>query len=153
MKHAAAYSLIGILLLSVSGLKLSYHSCGGELRSLAIYEKAEACEHAKIAKQKESEDGACCGESASHCKRKKQREELEKEKCCDDQEISFEILDLETVELLASDWTSIDFCNTGPTPPSPIYKTFLIQNRPLEPRFKPPAEPPNILVLHQVFLI
>lgn len=153
VKQFGAYGLIGILLLSVSGLKMSFHSCGGELRSIGIYAKAEACEHAKAAQAKATEQGSCCGESAKHCKRKKTTEEPKKEKCCDDNQISLEILDLELVELLAFDWTSIKIYNPAQKIEIPSFESTATENLPIEPRFKPPSQPPNLLVLHQVFLI
>lgn len=154
MKQLGAYTLIGVLLLSLSGLRLSLHSCGGELKSFALYTKAEACEHAqKHEPQSQEEEGDCCGEVNSHCKRKSNPSKTKKEKCCDDESIVFEILDIDLEKVIDSEWSpakAIAVLNTFDTPIS----TSILQPELVSiPTYEPPKPPPNLLLWHQVFLI
>lgn len=154
VKAFGAYTLIGILLLSFSGLRLSMHSCGGELKSFALYAKAEACPHAQNhGALSQAEEGDCCGEMDSHCKRKSLPSKTKKEKCCDDESIVFEILDIELVIAVDSEWSPSQILPVLHKFENPLSKRILQPELVLIPPYEPPKPPPNLLLWHQVFLI
>ncbi|QNR23432.1 HYC_CC_PP family protein [Croceimicrobium hydrocarbonivorans] len=96
MKKWLAIVMLFSLFLSITGIDIGVHSCGGEIHSLAFYQKAEACEHVK---PKIEEPKDCCSKEG-HCKRKAKPSESkeEKGKCCDDELIDLEILEVELIQ-------------------------------------------------------
>lgn len=151
MRQTFAYSLIFSLLISLSGFQISFHSCGGELRSIGLFSKATACEHAQEEKEKE---GPCCGETDLHCKRKQTTSEQKpKGKCCDDTLIAFEILKLDLQKLEPADSKLlIDIAKVPYTFGSVIHSRPSLYTL-AYPIFKPPLQQLNLSILLQVFLI
>ncbi len=153
VKQLGIYSLIGIFLLSISGLQISFHSCEGELKSLAVFTKAEACSHYLPNQQTETPKGDCCGESTSHCHRVKKEKSKSKGKCSDDKLLTLNPLKIELSEVSSLSWTpNLDFTLFIESPWD--FKVYNTLDHEFDSRlYKPPSTPLNIQVFHQVFLI
>jgi len=147
----AAILVIGSMLLSLTGLDIGIHSCGGEIHSWAIFSEPEVCEHAK--QLVEESPGACCAESKKHCTASTRVKKPKKKKCCNDEELKLEVLDLEMLNDFGPEM-ELSLCPTLALS-SPIALKFpthtpdFIEYR----RYKPPLPKKKLNLQFQVFLI
>lgn len=122
-------------------LQVGAHFCGGDLKSVALFGKAEPCAHASH----DNEVPAC------HSSKK---EDGDTKGCCDDEEYALEALDISTT--IDHYVVQLDAGINGIVPPAIGYNEAIVDlNRttPAYLNYKPPLIRRDIPVLIQSFLI
>lgn len=122
------------------------HFCGGELKSFALFGKAQACSHASVEDHQDENVPACHRHMASKKK--------DKDGCCDDKEIVIESLDITSIvngfyKIAEHVWVAlpIDVLQQDEE-----FKPVMLQRKKYL-NYKPPLIFRDIPVLIQTFLI
>ncbi len=118
------------------------HFCGGELKSMALFGKAQPCAHAAH----DGEDVPACHSSKS--------EESDSKGCCDDREYLMEALDITTT--VDQYWNGFNTQLQIIVPPLVELGSWAQVEPKVDPaylNYKPPLIRRNIPVLIQSFLI
>lgn len=146
MRNLISIFLSSIILLGSMQLRVGMHLCGGELKDMALFGKAEACSHGAADAHEDENIPAC----HRHLFAKKKK----KDGCCNDLEVVIETLDITSVvsgyqKIVEQSWVAlpIEWFQM-----EEVFKPAVLQRKKYL-NYKPPLIFRDIPVLTQTFLI
>ena len=153
IRHIAPFVLIPLLLVSTIGFSLEIHFCGGEVKSVGLFE-AEPCEmeNEKLSTEEFAQLPPCHQKMYLANQEKKEKDGFNQDQCCHNEQIIFETEDGE--KQISLDPTEVDRVQAVLIYTALDLHLFSTKRAVLgEEDYKPPLPHQDRSVLYQVFRI